>query len=160
MSATEGKEILDKVKYLDGEKQAEVLRELRKLLLPPAASLPGAEAGCGGKPLAKNGFACPRCNRPAVIRNGVYRPKNAYGIFTQRFLCKECRTTFTDQPSRIIMKKVDLENLEKFFYLMLDGVCLRQIARTLRIPHGRSFLLQYSILSALQKVEIPTPLQK
>ncbi|HWQ61805.1 MAG TPA: hypothetical protein VN521_05805, partial [Negativicutes bacterium] len=112
MSNTENKEMLDKIKYLDGEQQAEVFRKLRMLLLPPsAASFAGFDPANRGKPPAGNVFACPRCNKPTVIRNGVYYPKNAYG-FTQRFLCKECRTTFSDQPDRTPLKKADQESLE------------------------------------------------
>src|SRR5438445_13056185 len=72
---------------------------------------------------------------PACSNDGVKFGKNRNG--TQRFLCRECRLTFSEQreqePRIFADRQLTLEKAAKAIRLLMEGVAVRSVCRLLQI---------------------------
>ncbi len=90
--------------------------------------------------------SCPHCNSESFIKNG-----KKDGI--QRFMCKDCRKTFTFTNNTILFgTKKDLATWQTFIYCMIEKYSLRKTAKICNINPSTAFIWRHKILDALQNM--------
>jgi len=62
-------------------------------------------------------IACPKCGRENISKNGHNRG-------AQRYICKECRVTFSEKPI-----KFNRETKKQAIEMVLNGIGIRKTAR-------------------------------
>ena len=73
------------------------------------------------------GKVCPHCNSESISRNGKYNGK-------QRYICKDCRKTFTDfTNSATYRSKKSLDKWLKYAKCMIIGLSIRKSAKIVGI---------------------------
>lgn len=90
-----------------------------------------------------NVSTCPKCNKTDIIKYGKHGN-------TQRFKCKWCRKTFSQNKDAInFNSKKDLATWEKYYTLLIEGIPLRQCAKILNISLVTAFKWRHIYLNAI-----------
>ena len=91
------------------------------------------------------GKVCPHCNSESISRNGKYNGK-------QRYICKNCRKTFTDfTNSATYRSKKSLDKWLKYAKCMIMGLSIRKSAKIVGINIATSFFWRHKIIDAIRK---------
>lgn len=86
---------------------------------------------------------CPKCASVALNKNGITNNK-------QRYICKNCRTTFDETTnSPLSNTKLSLEKWFKYCELMILGKSIRQCASIVSVSVPTSFYMRHRILNVL-----------
>ena len=89
------------------------------------------------------GKVCPHCNSELISRNGKYNGK-------QRYICKDCRKTFTDfTNSATYRSKKSLDKWLKYAKCMIMGLSIRKSAKIVGINIATSFFWRHKILDCI-----------
>lgn len=89
------------------------------------------------------GKVCPHCKEEDILRNGKYNNK-------QRYICKNCRKTFTDfTNSATYNSKKTLDKWIKYAKCMLNGYSIRKCAEIVEINIATSFFWRHKILDCI-----------
>ncbi|MDQ8738034.1 IS1595 family transposase [Paenibacillus sp. LHD-38] len=94
-----------------------------------------------------NGVACLHCGSVCVKRNGKYRSR-------QRYLCKDCGTTFNDATATPIAGTRYPDKWKKYFEYMVQGLTLPKIAKKLDIHISTAFYWRHKILNAIRSLDV------
>jgi len=90
---------------------------------------------------------CPHCQGTDIVKNG-----NRRGV--QRFMCKECKRTFTYSTNTIVYKSSkSIEVWKKFCECFLNKFPLRKCAELCNINLHTAFNWRHKILDALQNMQ-------
>jgi len=72
---------------------------------------------------------CIRCKHNTAYKFGTYGKRRI-----QRYRCNSCKTTFADAPAKTLgTHYTDMDRASKVLGLMLEGMSIRAISRTLEI---------------------------
>ena len=83
------------------------------------------------------GKVCPHCSSELISRNGKYNGK-------QRYICKDCRKTFTDfTNSATYRSKKSLDKWLKYAKCMIMGLSIRKSAKIVCINISTSFFWRH-----------------
>ena len=89
------------------------------------------------------GKVCPHCTSESISRNGKYNGK-------QRYICKDCRKTFTDfTNSATYRSKKSLDKWLKYAKCMIMGLSIRKSAKIVGINIATSFFWRHKILDCI-----------
>ena len=89
------------------------------------------------------GKICPHCTSESISRNGKYNGK-------QRYICKDCRKTFTDfTNSATYRSKKSLDKWLKYAKCMIMGLSIRKSAKIVGINIATSFFWRHKILDCI-----------
>lgn len=89
---------------------------------------------------------CPYCQSHRVVKNGHKDGR-------QRFICKECKHTYTWTNNTILYgMKISYDTLLKYCDCMMHKMTIRQCATCCRISKSSSFDWRHKILDALQNM--------
>ncbi|OPX46537.1 hypothetical protein CLTHE_27580 [Clostridium thermobutyricum DSM 4928] len=84
---------------------------------------------------------CPYCKGEDILRNGKYNNK-------QRYICKNCRKTFTDFTNSVTYNsKKTLDKWIKYAKYMLNGYSIRKCAEIVEINIATSFFGDINFLT-------------
>ena len=90
---------------------------------------------------------CPHCHSNKVVKNG-----NVRGV--QRFICKDCKKTFSYSTNTILYKSnKPIETWKKFCECMINKFSLRKSAEICEINLHTAFNWRHKILDALQNMQ-------
>ena len=90
-----------------------------------------------------NGKVCPHCSSELISKNGKYNGK-------QRYICKDCRRTFTDfTNSAVYRSKKSLDKWLKYAKCMIMGLSIRKSAKIVGINIATSFFWRHKILDCI-----------
>lgn len=92
----------------------------------------------------RSSVVCPRCQSQSTIRHGKVDDR-------QRYLCKDCRRTFTDltgTPLAYVKKPADM--WDEVARCMRDGYSYRRIADELGIAVSTAFKWRHKVLASLR----------
>ena len=90
-----------------------------------------------------NGKVCPHCSSELISKNGKYNGK-------QRYICKDCRRTFTDFTNSAVYKsKKSLDKWLKYAKCMIMGLSIRKSAKIVGINIATSFFWRHKILDCI-----------
>ena len=104
-----------------------------------------AMASCLGTRYVRfaKGKVCPHCSSELISRNGKYNGK-------QRYICKDCRKTFTDFTNSATYKsKKSLDKWLKYPKCMIMGLSIRKSAKIVGINIATSFFWRHKILDCI-----------
>lgn len=91
------------------------------------------------------GKVCPHCKEEDILRNGKYNNK-------QRYICKNCRKTFTDfTNSATYNSKKTLDKWIKYAKCMLNGYSIRKCAEIVEINIATSFFWRHKLLNCISE---------
>ncbi|MBU5336682.1 IS1595 family transposase [Intestinibacter bartlettii] len=91
----------------------------------------------------KNGLKCPKCGNHRLNKNG--RSNNR-----QRYICKNCRTTFDERSfSPLSNTKLSLDTWLKYCRFMVEGGTIRYCAQKVSVSIPTSFFMRHRILDVL-----------
>lgn len=89
---------------------------------------------------------CPHCKSNNTVRNGKYNGK-------QRYICKDCRKSFSDYThSTISYTKKSITLWLQYIKCMISGYSLRKSAEIVGINLSTSFFWRHKILDAVRRV--------
>ena len=89
-------------------------------------------------------LSCPKCRSENISKNGHNRG-------AQRYICKECRVTFSEKPEKF-SREVKKQAIE----MVLNGVGIRKTARFVKSSHTSVvnwLRAAHKILKAVKKCE-------
>ena len=77
---------------------------------------------------------CPKCNSPlsSIVKSGFYRKKYGSQKRVQRFLCRCCRSKFSEHTGSLTFRERKPHLTQKVLGLLMEGVSQRGIARNLK----------------------------
>ena len=91
----------------------------------------------------KNGIKCPKCGHSKLNKNG--RTNNR-----QRYICKNCRTTFDERSfSPLSNTKLSLDTWLKYCRFMIEGGTIKYCAEKVSVSVPTSFFMRHRILDVL-----------
>lgn len=91
------------------------------------------------------GKVCPHYKEEDILRNGKYNNK-------QRYICKNCRKTFTDfTNSATYNSKKTLDKWIKYAKCMLNGYSIRKCAEIVEINIATSFFWRHKLLNCISE---------
>jgi transposase-like protein len=93
------------------------------------------------------GFKCPHCGSSHVVRHGTYKGNK------QRYLCRNCKTTFSDLTNTPMSRTKFPEKWGLFADCMLKGYSLRKSAEIIGVSYVSLFYWRHKLLEALKKTE-------
>ena len=86
---------------------------------------------------------CPHCSSELISKNGKYNGK-------QRYICKDCKRTFTDfTNSAVYRSKKSLDKWLKYAKCMIMGLSIRKSAKIVGINIATSFFWRHKILDCI-----------
>ena len=89
------------------------------------------------------GKVCPHCSSELISKNGKYNGK-------QRYICKDCKRTFTDfTNSAVYRSKKSLDKWLKYAKCMIMGLSIRKSAKIVGINIATSFFWRHKILDCI-----------
>ena len=91
------------------------------------------------------GFKCPHCGSEHVVCHGTYRGGK------QRYLCRNCKTTFNDLTNTPLSRTKFPEKWSLFAECMLKGYSLRKSAEIIGVSYVSLFYWRHKLLEALKK---------
>ncbi|AFI05408.1 IS1595 family transposase [Helicobacter cetorum] len=98
-------------------------------------------------PIQKEIKECPHCKSNQFVKNGKKDNK-------QRFMCKDCKKTFTLTNNTILFStKTDIKVWKKFIHCMIEKYSLRKTAEICKISLPTAFAWRHKILDALQNIQ-------
>lgn len=91
------------------------------------------------------GLSCPKCGCSSdIVRNGMYNGK-------QRFLCRNCKSTFMWTQSTILHRThKSIETWQSYLDCMANGMTIRQSARVCNISIPTAFYWRHKLLDAMR----------
>ena len=90
------------------------------------------------------GKVCSHCNSELISRNGKYNGN-------QRYICKDCRKTFSDfTNSATYRNKKSLDKWLKYDKSMIMGLSIRKSAKNVGINIATSFFWRHKILDCIR----------
>ena len=91
----------------------------------------------------KNGLKCPKCGNLRLNKNGKTNGR-------QRYMCKECRTTFDERSfSPLSNTKLSLDKWLKYCRFMLEGGTIKYCAEEVSVSVPTSFFMRHRILDVM-----------
>ena len=91
----------------------------------------------------KNVLKCPRCDHTELSKNGVTNNR-------QRYICKNCRTTFDERSfSPLSNTKLSLDTWLKYCRFMVEGGTIKHCAQKVSVSVPTSFFMRHRILDVL-----------
>ncbi|MGN1032761.1 MAG: transposase [Intestinibacter sp.] len=91
----------------------------------------------------KNALKCPKCGNLRLNKNGKTNGR-------QRYMCKECRTTFDERSfSPLSNTKLSLDKWLKYCRFMLEGGTIRYCAEEVGVSVPTSFFMRHRILDVM-----------
>lgn len=100
--------------------------------------------------LMPRGPVCPSCRGSAIVRYGKRR-----GV--QRYKCKECRSYFTDLTGFALHRVRRRDLWLDFCQCMVEGLSVRQTARSLGISKNTAFAWRHRVIAALASADSHIP---
>ena len=92
---------------------------------------------------SKNILKCPRCDHTELSKNGVTNNR-------QRYICKNCRTTFDERSfSPLSNTKLSLYTWLKYCRFMVEGGTIKYCAQKVSVSVPTSFFMRHRILDVL-----------
>lgn len=91
-----------------------------------------------------NGLFCPRCNGLHVVRNGTFSGR-------QRYLCRECKRSFSDLTGTPAAYSKRLAKWLHYIQCMLESLTLRRAAARVGIHLTTSFRLRHRLAGDLAR---------
>lgn len=91
------------------------------------------------------GFVCPHCGSTEVVRHGTYKGNK------QRYLCRNCKSTFSDLTNTPMSRTKFPEKWGVFADCMLKGFSLRKSADIVGVSYVTLFYWRHKLLEALKK---------
>ena len=89
------------------------------------------------------GKVCPHCSSELISKNGKYNGK-------QRYICKDCKRTFTDFTNyAVYISKKSLDKWLKYAKCMIMGLSIRKSAKIVGINIATSFFWRHKILDCI-----------
>lgn len=107
----------------------------------------------GSVPKQKSGFnsikadiACPNCKSLNIVKNG-------FRGAIQKFICKDCRKSFTSRTNTITEhSQKSFEIWQKYLECMMDGLTVRKSAAKCGINKDTAFIWRHKVLDVLQNM--------
>lgn len=97
------------------------------------------------------GYICPHCESKEVKRNGNKILKN--GEKLQRYKCKSCNKTFTNNTNTILAYSKKSDRWLEFIEYTLEGLSLREIAKKMGdISYVSLFYWRHKLLKSLNSI--------
>lgn len=94
------------------------------------------------------GIYCSYCKSEKFVRNGKTKDGG------QRYLCKECRKTFTATTNTLLSyTRKELSVWKRYIHCMMSGMSIRKSAQECGITLRCSFLWRHKILDALKEMQ-------
>ena len=91
----------------------------------------------------KNGLKCPKCGHSKLNKNGKTNNR-------QRYICKNCRTTFDERSfSPLSNTKLSLDTWIKYCRFMIEGGTIKHCAQKVGVSIPTSFFMRHRILDVL-----------
>ena len=91
----------------------------------------------------KNGLKCPKCGHSDLNKNGITNDR-------QRYICKNCRTTFDERSfSPLSNTKLSLDTWLKYCRFMVEGGTIKHCAQKVSVSVPTSFFMRHRILDVL-----------
>ncbi len=91
----------------------------------------------------KNDLKCPKCGHLKLNKNGITNNR-------QRYICKNCRTTFDERSfSPLSNTKLSLETWLKYCIYMIEGGTIKHCAQKVSVSIPTSFFMRHRILDVL-----------
>lgn len=123
---------------LDASKRDQAIRYIQNLLhelILTNAELTGNESR-----------ACPYCKSEAIIRKG----KTAKG--KQRFMCKDCKKTFTKYSLTIFNRsRVDYAKWHKFIPMFIDHIPSKSAAKRLGVSRNTAWKMRLRLIHVIEE---------
>ena len=118
----------------------------RALLLEILTDTPEIKAESGFNSI-KTKVTCPHCHSNHFVKNG-FRGE------IQRFICKDCKKSFTTRTNTITEhSKKSYETWCKFLECMMNGMSIRRSAEVCGINKDTAFIWRHKVLDALQEMQ-------
>lgn len=109
----------------------------------PSVSTPNNASTFDAFLSGKKALVCPHCGSVHILKNGHHNGR-------QRFVCKDCKTTFGITNSTILhQSKKDLATWTRYIKCMMDKMPLRKTAKICHINLATAFAWRHKILDAL-----------
>jgi transposase-like protein len=93
------------------------------------------------------GLFCPHCESIKIVRYGKY------GNGKQRYLCRNCNTTFSDYTNTLLCGSQNHEKWKPFVECILKGYSLRKSAEIVGVSYITLFYWRHKILKTLTEIE-------
>jgi transposase-like protein len=93
------------------------------------------------------GFVCPHCGATKIVRHGTYKGGK------QRYLCRNCNSTFSDLTNTPLSRAKLPEKWTPFIECMLKGYSLRKTSEIIGVSHVSLFYWRHKLLAALTESE-------
>ena len=91
----------------------------------------------------KNSLKCPKCGHLELNKNGITNNR-------QRYICKNCRTTFDERSfSPLSNTKLSLDTWLKYCRFMIKGGTIKYCAQQVSVSIPTSFFMRHRILDVL-----------
>ena len=91
----------------------------------------------------KNGLKCPKCGHSKLNKNGKTNNR-------QRYICKNCRTTFDERSfSPLSNTKLSLDTWLKYCQFMIEGGTIKYCAQKVGVSIPTSFFMRHRILDVI-----------
>ena len=91
----------------------------------------------------ENKIKCPKCSHTDLSKNGITNSR-------QRYICKNCRTTFDERSfSPLSNTKLSLDKWLKYCRLMVEGGTIKYCAEKVDVSVPTSFFMRHRILDVL-----------
>lgn len=100
--------------------------------------------------LMPHGPVCPSCQGSAIVRYGKRR-----GV--QRYKCKQCCSYFTDLTGTVLHRVRRRDLWLDFCQHMVEGLSVRQTARSLGISKNTAFAWRHRVIAALASADSRFP---
>lgn len=93
------------------------------------------------------GLKCPYCGRTHVVRNGKKAGR-------QRFLCRDCRKSFSATTNTILFKtRYDLATWERYLQCLVSKLPLRRCSEVCGISLNTAFIWRHKVLDTLRQMQ-------
>src|SRR5574344_560736 len=126
--------ILELIKGLNNNQKYKLLEQLKKIINSEFEVNEINEEIC-----------CPKCNKINFSKMGLYNE-------TQRYICKECNTTFTSKIRTIFSTtKLEKEKWLKYPECFVDVLSLRRCAEKVNVCLKTSFFMRHRIIECISK---------
>ena len=94
----------------------------------------------------KQGRCCPHCESQHIVKNGRSSGK-------QRYICKDCGTTFNDYTNTILSMTHYPEKWPLFIECTLKGYSLRKSEKEIEIAYVTLFYWRHKLFTALKQIK-------
>lgn len=130
---------------LSKSEQLELFKALQQDLFPEPKTDISKMVGEVRETRFSNGLACVYCGSMSVKRNGKYRSR-------QRYLCKDCGKSFNDMTGSPLSGTKYPHKWLDYYKMMIEGLSLPKIAKSLKIHVSTAFYWRHKILNAVRSL--------